>query len=253
VPHSSHSRPGPWRLWRPGLTLPAGARAAAGRAASVPAPAKSLFVAGYEQLGCVPNAYQQYTKISGTIVVPTADDMTGPAGSSFDVYDLGGIGSGVVAGVSVDNAGGQAFYTAFAQWGYGAPVSFMPVQPGETVQVTIQNQGAPGYLVDITAAGETGFQTTPDTNASPCVAGAFEQSDYPTYDHLTQTTPVAFDHIRVWWAQQGQPAATKTKLLGTPPAHATLYRYSLVNSAGTVIAAASKPTDHDNNFTITDK
>jgi hypothetical protein len=105
----------------PGLTFPAAAQAAtaavATAAAGVPAPVKSLFVAGYEQLGCGPNTYPQYTKISGTIVVPTADDVTGTPGISSDVYDLGGINSGVVGGVSVDNSGGQAFYTAFAQWG----------------------------------------------------------------------------------------------------------------------------------------
>jgi hypothetical protein len=95
--------------------------------------------------------------------------------------------------------------------------------------------------------------TLPAAARAAAVPTASVPADYPTYDHLTQTTPVAFDHIRVWWAQQGQPAATETKLLGTPPAHARLYRYSMVNSAGTVIAAASKPTDHDNNFTITDK
>jgi hypothetical protein len=93
----------------------------------------------------------------------------------------------------------------------------MPVQPGEQVRVTITNQGAPGYLVDITAAGQTAFNTSPDTNASPCVTGAFEQSDFPTYDHLTQTTPVAFHASRVWWAQEGQPTATETKLLSTRP------------------------------------
>jgi hypothetical protein len=129
----------------------------------------------------------------------------------------------------------------------------MPVQPGEQVRVTITNQGAPGYLVDITAAGQTAFNTSPDTNASPCVAGAVEQSDFPTYDHLTQTTPVAFHASRVWWAQEGQPTATETKLLSTPPAHAKLYRYNLVNTGGTVIAAASTPTDSNKNFTVTDK
>jgi hypothetical protein len=226
------------------------ATAAASTAAGVPAPVKSLFVAGYQRLGCGPNVYPQYTKIGGTIVVPTADDVAGPAGNSFDVYDLGGIDSGVVAGIAVDSGEGHAFYTAFAQWGYGAPVATMSVQPGEQVQVSIQNEGAPGYLVDITAAGETAFDTYPDTDASPCVAGAWEQSDPPA--DLRQTTPVALDASRVWWVQQGQSAATKTKLLGTPPVHAKLSRYSLVNSAGAVIAAASKPTDH-NNFTVTDK
>jgi hypothetical protein len=235
-----------------GLILPAAAQAATTTVASVPAPAKSLFVAGYEQLGCHHNAYPQYVEISGTIVVPTADDINGTPGISYDVYSLGGIDSGVTGGVAVDNANGQAYYTAYAQWGYGAPVTAFSVTPGQKLEVTIEDEGSSGWLVEIEGGGDFA-QTNPDTNASPCVTGAYEQNDYPTYDHLTQTTPVAFEFSRVFWGEQGQGLASVSKLAGTPPKYAKLLRYNMADSGGTTTAATSKPTDHNNNFTVTDK
>jgi hypothetical protein len=238
-----------------GLALPAAAQAAVVAAAKVPAPQNSSFVAGYDQMGCLKNGYPVYIEISGTIVVPTATDIDGTPGISADVYDLGGIGSGVTGGVSLDNSGGQAFYVAYAQWGDGAPATAFSVQPGDKLEVTIEDEGSSGWLVEIFdgASGQEWSQVNPDTSASRCVAGAYEQSDYPVYDHLTQTTPVAFDFTRVWWGEQGQGVATVSKLLGTPPAHAKLQRFTLVNSGGNAMAVTSKPTDSNNNFTITDK
>ncbi len=239
------------------LALPAAANAAATaaptRTSRVPAPTKSQYVAGYEQLGCGRHAFPQYVQITGTIVVPTANDVKGTAGFSSDEIDLGGIVSGVVAGVQVENSGGTASYSTFVQWGYGAPVPGLAVVPGEKVQVTIKNEGAVGYLVRVDAGGNVGSATNSDTNASPCIAGAFEQSDFPTYDHLTKTSPVIFDASRVWWRERGQSRSRASKLLATPPAHAKLIRYNLVNSHGKAIAAASAPTDHDANFKVTDK
>jgi hypothetical protein len=237
-----------------GLALPAAAQAAVASAANAPASQKSSFVAGYDQVGCLKNAYPQYVEISGTIVVPTATDIDGTPGISSDVYDLGGIDSGVIGGVAVDNSGDQAFYTAYAQWGNGAPASAFSVEPGNKLQVTIENEGSSGWLVEIfdEASGQEWTEVNPDTNASPCVTGAFEEPN-PSYDHLTQTTPVKFDFTRVWWGEQGQGVATVSKLLGKPPAHADLHRFTLVNSSGTAMAVTSKPTDSSNNFTVTDK
>jgi hypothetical protein len=234
-----------------GAIFPAAAQAAT--VSVVPAPAGSLFVAGYEQLGCHHNAYPQYTAVRGEIVVPVATAIHGAAGLSYDVYSIGGINSGVVGGVEVANANGQAYYTAYAQWGFGAQVTAFSVNPGDKLIVTIVDQGSTGWTVEIEDGGQEFFQTNPDTNASPCVAGAYEQNDYPTYDHLTQTTPVAFDFSQVGWVMQGQPISTTSKLLAAPPAYARLSRYNMVDSGGAVVAATSKPADSNNNFTITDK
>jgi hypothetical protein len=86
-----------------------------------------------------------------------------------------------------------------------------------------------------------------------CAAGAFESSSYPVYDVLTKTKPVTFSFIRVLWGQKGQGVASVSKLLGSLPAHAKLVRYRLVNTGGHAIAVTSKPKDHNNNFTVTDK
>lgn len=241
------------------LALPAAAQAATVAAAGVPAPQKSPFVAGYEQYGCQQSGYPVYVQIQGTITVPTATDVTGTPGISSDYYAVGGIAAAgstlpVSAGVSVDNSGGQAFYVAYGEWN-GMPVTAFSVQPGNKLEVTIEDEGASGWLVELfdAATGQEWAQTNPGGNSDQCVARAFEGNAYPSYDHLTQTTPVAFGHTRVWWGEQGQPVAKVSKLLGTRPAYAKFYRYTLVNSNGTVAAVTSKPTDRNNNFTITDR
>ena len=53
--------------------------------------------------------------------------------------------------------------------------------------------------------------------------------------------------------EKGQGKASVSKLLGKLPAHAKLNRFSLVNTHGSTVAVTSKPADHNNNFTITDK
>jgi len=220
--------------------------------AAVPAPDKSLIVAGYDQEGCQENSYPVYVEISGTITVPAATDIDGTPGISYDIYNLGGVGTGVSGGVAVDNSNGQAFYSAFGQWGT-QPVTAFSVEPGDKLQVTIEDEGTEGWMVEI-FDGTTGQEWTQwnPNSAEPCAAGAFEQSIYPSYDYLTRTTPVAFDFTRVWWGEQGQSVAKVSKLLGTLPAYAKLFRFNLVNQNGTSVATTSKPTDSNNNFTVTD-
>jgi hypothetical protein len=125
-------------------------------------------------------------------------------------------------------------------------------QPGDKLDVTIENEGSTGWLVEIfdEHSGQEWTRFSPDADDQPCQAGAYEESASPVYDFLTQTTPVAFDFTRVWWAEQN--LAGVSKLLGTPPPAATLFRYNLINNSNTVVAATSKPTDDDNNFTVTD-
>lgn len=238
-----------------GLIFPAAAQAAT---AGVPAPQKSLTVAGYEQAGCQHNGYPVYIEISGTITVPTATDINGTPGISSDYYSIGGPATAgttgpVSGGVSLDNSGGQAFYNAYGEWN-GKPVTAFSVQPGDKLEVTIEDEGSSGWLVELfdSRTGQEWSQTNP-SNASRCTAGAFEGNAYPSYDYLTQTTPVAFDFTRVWWGEQGQGVASVSKLLGKLPAYAKLFRYNLVNSSGSTTAATSKPADSDNNFTVTDK
>lgn len=238
-----------------GVALPAAAaQAAVVSAAKVPAPYQSLYVAGYQQAGCNNNGYPVYVEIQGTITVPAATDPGGTPGISYDIYSFGGVNSGVNAGVAVDNSDDQAFYFPYGQWN-GMPVTApFSVQPGDKLEVTIENEGTSGYLVELFDAsnGQEWSQVNPDPNADQCQAAAYEVSPYPSYNYTTQTTPVAFDNTRVWWGEQGQGTASVSKLLGTPPAYAKLYRFNLVNTSGANVAVTSKPTDSDNNFTVTD-
>jgi hypothetical protein len=236
------------------LALPAAAQAATTLASAVPAPQKSLYVAGYQQTGCNHNGYPVYIEISGTVKVPTATDPTGTPGISYDLYSFGGLNSGVSGGVAVDNSDDQAFYTAFGEWN-GLPVTAFSVQPGDKLQVTIENEGSSGYLVEIfdENSGQEWAQVNPDSSANECQAAAYEESPYPSYDFTTKTTPVAFDFTRVWWGEEGQGVAKVSKLLGKLPTYAELYRFNLVNASGATVAATSKPTDSNNNFTVTDK
>lgn len=233
------------------LVFPAAAQAAPVRAAApaVPAPYKSVWAAGYQQEGC--SAGTIYREIQGTITVPAATDVDGTPGISSDMYSFGGLNSGVNAGVAVDNSGDQAFYFAFGQWN-GQPVTAFDPQPGDRLQVTIENEGSAGYLVQLSDenTGQAWAQTTPDPNADLCQAGAYEKSPYPSYYYTTRTTPVAFGHIRVWWQEQGHFGVTR--LLGRPPAGARLYRYNLIDNSGATVAVTSRPTHSDNNFTIFD-
>jgi hypothetical protein len=240
------------------LILPAAAQATTGSPAKVPAPLKSQIVAGYEQDGCRNNGYPVYVEISGSITVPTATDIDGTPGISSDYYSFGGpagVGTSgpVSGGVAVDNSDDQAFYTAYGEWN-GKPVTAFSVQPGDKLEVAIEDEGSAGWLVEIfdETSGLEWTQTNP-SNADPCVVGAYEENAVPSYDYLTQTTPVAFDAIRVFWGEQGQRVASVSKLLGKLPAHAKLYRFNMTNSSGATIAATSKPTDRHNNFTVTDK
>jgi Peptidase A4 family len=243
-----------------GLALPAAAQAATASVASVPAPQKTQSVAGYEQEGCRNDGYPVYVQIQGTITVPAATDINGTPGISSDYYSIGGpafVGATgpVAGGVSVDNSGGQAFYVAYGEWD-GKPVTAFSVQPGDKLDVTIEQEGSSDWMVELSDSrtGQEWSQTNPSPgNAVRCAVGAFEGNDYPSYDYLTQTTPVAFDFTRVLWGEQGQPVASVSKLLGNLPAYALLFRYNLTNSSGTVVAATSKPADSDNNFTVTDK
>jgi hypothetical protein len=240
------------------LALPGAAQASAVAPARVPKPQNSPFVAGYEQYGCQQDGYPVYVQIRGTITVPAATDIDGTPGISSDYYSVGGVAAAgatgpVSAGVSVDNSDGQAFYVAYGEWN-AMPVTAFSVQPGDKLEVTIEDEGASGWLVELfdATSGQEWSQTKPGGNSDECVVGAFEGNDYPSYDHLTQTTPVAFDYTRVFWGEQGQPVAKVSKLLGTRPAYAKFFRYSLFNSNGTVAAVTSKPKDHNNNFTISD-
>lgn len=241
-----------------GLALPTAAQAATGSPAKVPAAQKSPIVAGYEQAGCHNSGYPVYIEISGTITVPAATDIDGTPGISSDYYSIGGpanVGtSGPAAGgVSVDNSNGQAYYTAYGEWN-GDPVTAFSVSPGDKLNVTVEDEGSSGWLVELfdETTGLEWSQVNP-SSASECLAGAFEGNAYPSYDYLTQTTPVTFIATRLWWGEQGQGVASVSKLLGTPPAHATLFRYKLINTSGTTVAATSKPADSHNNFTVTDK
>jgi Peptidase A4 family len=238
-----------------GLAVPATtAQAAAAMTRSAPKPHHSLRVAGYQQTGCHHHGYPVYVEISGTIKVPAATDINGTPGISYDIYSFGGVHSGVNAGVAVDNSGGQAFYTAFGQWN-GAPVTAFAVQPGDKLQVTIEDEGSSGYLVEILneSNSQEWAQTNPDSSASRCQVAAYEESPYPAYNHTTRTSPIAFRFTRVWWGEQGQGTASVSKLLGKLPAHAKLSRYTLFSTKGSKVAVTSSPADHSNNFTITDK
>jgi hypothetical protein len=239
-----------------GLALPAGtAQAATAPARSVPQPHHSLRVAGYQQTGCHHQGYPVYVEISGTIKVPAATDINGTPGISYDIYSFGGKNNGVNGGVAVDNSGGQAFYTAFGQWNDGAPITAFAVQPGDKLQVTIEDEGSSGYLVEISdeSTGQEAAATNPDASANRCQVAAYEKSAYPAYDHTTKTSAIAFRFTRVWWGEKGQGKASVSKLLGKLPAHARLNRFTLVSTKGSKVAVTSKPADHNNNFTITDK
>jgi hypothetical protein len=238
-----------------GLAVPATtAQAAAALTRSAPKPHHSLRVAGYQQTGCHHHGYPVYVEISGTIKVPAATDINGAPGISYDIYSFGGVKSGVNAGVAVDNSGGQAFYTAFGQWN-GAPVTAFAVQPDDKLEVTIEDEGSSGYLVEILDenTGQESAATEPDSSASRCQVAAYEESPYPAYDHTTRTSPIAFRFTRVWWGEQGQGTASVSKLLGKLPAHAKLSRYNLFSTKGSKVAVTSSPADSNNNFTITDK
>lgn len=238
-----------------GMALPGGlADVATGQSQSVPKPQKSLSVAGYRQTGCHQQGFPVYVELTGTIKVPAATDVNGTPGISYDIYSFGGLGTGVAGGVAVDNSGGQAFYTAFGEW-HGKPVTAFQVQPGDKLQVTIQDKGPNGYLVEIfDAATKQEFaQTNPDSSATRCKVAAYEESPYPAYDHTTKTSQIVFSVSRVSWGERGQAKASVTKLLGKPPAHATLTRYNLVNTHKSAVANTSAPASQDNNFTITDK
>jgi hypothetical protein len=239
-----------------GLALPAAtAQAATAPARSVPQPHHSLYVAGYQQTGCHHQGYPVYVEISGTIKVPAATDINGTPGISYDIYNFGGKNKGVNGGVAVDNSGGQAFYTAFGQWNGGAPMTAFAVQPGDKLQVTIEDEGSSGYLIEINdeSTGQEAAATKPDASANRCQVAAYEKSPYPAYDHTTKTSAIAFRFTRVWWGEKGQGKASVSKLLGKLPAHAKLNRFSLVSTKGSTVAVTSKPADHNNNFTITDK
>jgi hypothetical protein len=238
-----------------GLALPAiTAQAAVAAARSAPKAHHSLHVAGYQQTGCHHRGYPVYVEISGTIKVPAATDVNGTPGISYDVYSFGGAHNGVNGGVAVDNSSGQAFYTAFGQW-KGAPVTAFAVQPGDKLEVTIEDEGSSGYLVEIfdESSGEEWAETNPDSSASRCQVAAYEESPYPSYDFTTKTSSIAFRFSRVWWGERGQGVASVSKLLGKLPKYAKLYRYNLVSVHGSQVAVPSAPSDHDNNFTITDK
>jgi hypothetical protein len=237
-----------------GLILPAAADAATITTAGPPAPQNSYFLAGYEQLGCQNQARPVYSEIAGTITVPVATYINGTPGISADIYNIGGTTTGVSAGVAVDNSGGHAFYAPFGQWGNsgGQVTAPFSAQPGDKLEVTIEDEGASGWMVEILdeRSGQEWTRFSPDASDQPCQAGAYVESDSPAYDFLTQTSPVAFDFTRVWWEEQN--LAGVSNLLGTPPSGATLFRYNLINNSTTVVAATSKPADADNNFTVTD-
>jgi hypothetical protein len=238
-----------------GVALPASlAQAATGQSQTVPKPQKSLTVAGYQQTGCHQKGFPVYVEMTGTIKVPAATDVNGTPGISYDIYSFGGLGTGVAGGVAVDNSGGQAFYTAFGQW-HGTPTTAFSVQPGDKLQVTIQDRGSSGYLVEIfnSANGQEWTQTNPDPSATRCKVAAYEESPYPAYDHTTKTSQIVFSSIRVSWGERGQGKASVTKLLGKLPAHAKLNRYNLVNTHKSAVANTSNPANQNNNFTITDK
>jgi hypothetical protein len=238
-----------------GLVFPAAAQAATSGAATVPAPMKSLYVAGYRQLGC--NGGPLYVEITGNIVVPAATNLNGPPGESSDILNIGSIGSGVTAGVFVGSDAGQAYYHAF--WSVvgtttGGTAPF-PVSAGDVLEVTIAYLGSSGWQVVIDdASTQQNYSQTfagPPVPASFCQAGAYEQSPYPHYDVTTQTSPIAFYDLRVRWS--GPTGYRTTKLLGTLPGHAKLHRYNLINTSQATVAVAGKPTGSNNNFTITDK
>jgi hypothetical protein len=232
------------------LVLPAAAQAAPARAAAPAVPTYiSPYYAGYEQDGCLPGTI--YREIQGTIIVPAATDVNGTPGISSDIYSLGGVNSGVNAGVAVDNSNHQAFYFAFGYWD-GQPVTAFDPHPGDRLEVTIENEGSAGYMVELfdENTGQEWAQTAPDPNANLCQAAAYELSPYPAYPYTTRTTPISFDFSRVWWQEQGHFGVTK--LLGLPPANASLFRYNLIDSSGATVAVTSRPSYGDNNFTIFD-
>jgi hypothetical protein len=219
-----------------------------------PKPRQSIYVAGYRQTGCHHQGFPVYVEISGTIKVPAATDVNGTPGISYDLISFGGVNSGVNGGVAVDNSGGQAFYTAFGQWNR-KPVTAFQVQPGDKLEVTIEDEGSSGYLVEIfdEATQQEWAQTSPDSHASRCQVGAYLESPEPSYPHTTKTSSIAFQYSRVFWGEKGQGAASVSKLVGTPPKYADLYRFNLVSTKGALVAVTSKPTSKNNNFTINDK
>jgi hypothetical protein len=233
-------------------------------AVKVPKAGNSRYVVGYAQVGCGRKGYPQYVQILGDITVPKATDADGTPGNSTDYYTLrpgrnpNGASTGVAAGVAVLTDAGTSFIYAYGLW-HGLPIAraSFPVQSGDKLQVEIQNEGSGNWRVEITdeTTDQQWSQTNPDASMpkNACTAGAFESSSYPAYDVLTKTKPVTFSFSRVLWGQKGQRVASVSKLLGKLPAHAKLVRYNLVNTHGHIIAATSKPKDHDNNFTVTDK
>jgi hypothetical protein len=253
------------------LALPAGAASAATVNAAtthkpkVPKATKTHYGAGYAQVGCGRKGYPRYVQILGDITVPTTTDAGGTPGNSTDYYTLGpyrktgrGLFHGVAAGVAVLTDADQSFIYAYGQWA-GLPIvrASFPVEAGDKLQVEIADQGSGNWRVEITdeTTDQQWLQTNPDSSmpTDACAAGAYESSSYPVYDVLTKTTPITFRYIRLLWGEKGQGVASVSKMLGKPPAHARLVRYSLVNPAGHTRAVTSRPKDHDNNFTVTDK
>jgi Peptidase A4 family len=249
------------------LVIPASAAwasPATAHKANVPTASNSRYVAGYAQVGCGRKGYPQYVQILGDITVPKTTDASGTPGNATDAYTLrpgrnpSGASHGVTAGVAILTDAGTSYIYAYGLW-YGLPIvrASFPVQAGDKLQVEIQNEGSGNWRVEITdeTTDQQWTQTNPDASMpkNACAAGAFESSSYPVYDVLTKTKPVTFSFIRVLWGQKGQGVASVSKLLGSLPAHAKLVRYRLVNTGGHAIAVTSKPKDHNNNFTVTDK
>jgi Peptidase A4 family len=237
--------------------LPAAAQAATVAAAAVPAPHNSLYVAGYKQSGCHAPSYPLYVEISANIVVPAATDLNGPPGLSSDILNIGGLSSGVTAGVFVGSDAGQAYYHAFWNWEGTTTSGTAPftVSAGDVLEVTIDLEGSE-WLVQINdATTRQDYSQTfvgPITPSTFCQAGAYEQSPYPQPAITTQTSPIAFYDAKVRWDNNKITGYQTTKLLGNLPSGATLHRYTLVTTSGGTVAVTSKPTGNNNNFTITD-
>jgi hypothetical protein len=237
---------------------------AAAHIATAPKASNSRYVAGYAQVGCGRKGYPQYVQILGDITVPKTTDADGTPGNATDYYALrpgrnpSGASRGVSAGVAVLTDAGNSYFYAYGLW-YGLPIvrASFPVQPGDKLQVEIENEGSGNWRVEITdeTTDQQWVQTNPDGSMpkNACTAGAFESSSFPVYDVLTKTKPATFSFSRLLWGQKGQGVASVSKLLGSPPAHAKLVRYSLVNTGGHALAVTSKPKDRNNNFTVTDK
>lgn len=232
--------------------FPGAARAGA-LTAAVPTAHNSGLLAGYIQEGCTNGAYPRYNQIIGTITVPDATYLNGTPGISDDFYNIGDPEYGVSGGVSINNAGGEAFYYPTAQWGTstGPITASAPwqAQPGDKLTVVVQSDGSSGWTVLILDAtnGKNWGEDNPDPTMNRCWAGAYEETNYR---FLTQTTPVAFNHSIAYW--QEPDSSGYGKLLGTPPAGATLVRYNLVNGDKTLTAVTSRPTASNYDFTVTD-